>query len=78
MQIALCDYIVSIPEEEDEEVKIITKAFTLQVWKKAPIFDFSPIVPWDMEKRLLVGLSSPVVDADEDCEKPLSVSMVLM
>lgn len=59
--------------------------FTLHVWKKAPIFDFSPI-PGDMEKRLLVGLSRAAVDADEDVcpviamaedvAKPLSVSMI--
>lgn len=43
--------------------------------------DFSPTIPGDMEKRLLVGLSRAVVaavDCDEDVTgKPLSVSMLM-
>lgn len=51
---------------------------TLQVWKKAPIFDFSalPIIPGDMEKRLLAGLSG--VAPAEDCDVVCNVSMLMM
>lgn len=52
---------------------------TLQVWKKAPIFDFSapPIIPGDMEKRLLVGLSTVAGPVPEDDDVESSVSMVV-
>lgn len=55
-----------------------TTNVTLQVWKKAPIFDFSalPIIPGDMENRLLAGLSG--VAPAEDCDVVCNVSMLVM